>query len=50
MKQNENLLFETSDHEITNPVHIEQETVWLNRNQIAELFGSAIRVSICYTE
>ena len=25
------------------PVHIEQETVWLNRNQIAELFGRDVK-------
>lgn len=43
MKQNEIILFETSDHEITIPVHIEQETVWLNRNQIAELFGRDVK-------
>ena len=28
---------------ITLPVAVEQETVWLNRNQMAELFGRDIK-------
>ncbi|MFR8070239.1 MAG: hypothetical protein ACLU79_13380 [Clostridium sp.] len=28
---------------ITLPVVVEQETVWLNRNQMAELFGRDIK-------
>lgn len=43
MRQNEIVFFETLDHEIMIPVHIEQETVWLNRNQIAELFGRDVK-------
>ena len=31
------------DKMITLPVAVEQETVWLNRNQMAELFGRDIK-------
>lgn len=31
------------DKMITLPVVVEQETVWLNRNQMAELFGRDIK-------
>ena len=31
------------DKMITLPVEVEQETVWLNRNQMAELFGIDIK-------
>ena len=36
-KTNEIVLFETEDRVITLSVPVEQETVWLNRNQMAEL-------------
>ena len=36
MSRNEIVIFETEDRRITLPVTIEQETVWLNRNQMAE--------------
>ena len=38
MDKNEIVLFETEDRQITLQVPVEQETVWLNRNQMAELF------------
>lgn len=37
------ILFETEDKSITLPVQITADTVWLNRNQIAELFGRDIK-------
>lgn len=33
---NEIILFETEDKAVTLSVPVEQETVWLNRNQMAE--------------
>ena len=38
MDKNEIVLFETEDKSITLPVSVDQETVWLNRQQMAELF------------
>ena len=40
---NEIVLFETDDKSITLPVMVDQETVWLNRNQMAELFGRDVK-------
>lgn len=40
---NEIVLFETSDKKIKLSVPIDQETVWLNRNQMAELFDRDIK-------
>ena len=40
---NEIILFEAHDKSITLPVHLEQETVWLNRNQMAELYGRDVK-------
>ena len=37
--ENELILFETADKEIKLTVPIENNTVWLNRKQLAELFG-----------
>lgn len=42
-KENEIVLFETEDKEITLSVPIEQDTVWLNRNQMAELFDRDVK-------
>ena len=42
-KMNEIVLFETEDSSITLSVPVEQETVWLNRNQMAELFGRDVK-------
>ena len=36
---NEIILFETKDKEIKLNVKVDQDTVWLNRNQMADLFG-----------
>ena len=40
---NEIILFETKDRSITLPVQVTSDTVWLNRNQLAELFGRDIK-------
>ena len=42
-KMNEIVLFETEDKAVTLPVPVEQETVWLNRNQMAELFDRDVK-------
>ena len=36
-------MFETKDKSITLPVQVNAETVWLNRNQLAELFGRDVK-------
>lgn len=41
--KNEIVLFESEDKSITLPVAVENETVWLNRNQIAELFDRDVK-------
>ena len=38
MNKNEIVIFETEDKQIMIPVSVDQDTVWLNRNQMAELF------------
>ena len=38
MKKNEIVIFEAEDRSIVLPVAVENETVWLNRSQMAELF------------
>ena len=43
MKENEIVIFETADKSILLPVMIENESVWLNRGQIAELFERDIK-------
>ena len=43
MENAEIVLFETSDKQIKLSVPIEQETVWLNRNQMAELFDRDVK-------
>ena len=42
-KENEIVLFETEDKEITLNVKVDQDTVWLNRNQMADLFGRGVK-------
>ena len=42
-KMNELVLFETEDKAVTLSVPVEQETVWLNRNQMAELFDRDVK-------
>lgn len=42
-KENEIVLFETDDKEITLNVKVDQDTVWLNRNQMADLFGRDVK-------
>ena len=39
MKKNEIVLFETADHEITLPVEVSNETVWLSQAQMTVLFN-----------
>ena len=43
MKKNEVVIFETEDKSITLPVTVENDTVWLNRNQMAELFDRDVK-------
>ena len=43
MEKNEIVLFETEDQEIKLSVPIENETVWLNRSQMSELFDRDIK-------
>ncbi len=43
MNKNEIVIFETEDKMITLPVAVENETVWLNRNQMAELFDRDVK-------
>ena len=43
MDKNEIVLFETEDRQITLQVPVGQETVWLNRNQMAELFDRDVK-------
>lgn len=42
-RMNEIILFETDDKAITLSVTVEEETVWLNRNQMAELFDRDVK-------
>ncbi len=42
-KENEIVLFETEDKAITLNVKVNQDTVWLNRNQMADLFGRDVK-------
>ena len=42
-KKNEIVIFETGDKSISLPVMVEDETVWLNRNQISELFERDVK-------
>ena len=42
-KENEIVLFETEDKKVLLPVEVKDETVWLNRNQMAELFDRDIK-------
>ena len=39
MKKNEIIIFETEDRSVSLDVTVENETVWLNQNQMIELFG-----------
>ena len=43
MKKNEIILFESGDHAVSLPVNTDGETVWLNRNQLAQLFDRDIK-------
>lgn len=44
-RKNEIVLFETDDKEIklSVPVDVEQETVWLNRSQMTDLFDRDVK-------
>ena len=42
-KNKDIVLFETADKSIVLPVPVQNETVWLNRNQMAELFDRDIK-------
>ena len=43
MSKNELVIFETEDSTVTLEVPVEQETVWLNRQQMAELFDRDVK-------
>ena len=43
MMKDEIIFFETKDRSITLPVQVSADTVWLNRGQLAELFGRDIK-------
>lgn len=43
MNKSEIVLFETEDRKVTLQVKVENETVWLNRSQLAELFERDIK-------
>ena len=43
MKKNELVIFETEDNTVKLEVPVEQETVWLNRHQMADLFGRDVK-------
>ena len=43
MNKNEIVIFETEDRSIVLPVAVDNETVWLNRNQMAELFDRDVK-------
>ena len=43
MNKNEIVIFETEDRSVILPVAVEQDTVWLNRNQMAELFDRDVK-------
>ena len=43
MKKNEIVLFETVDNEVSLQVQMSDETVWLTRNQMAELFDRDVK-------
>ena len=40
---NELIIFEAKDKSVSIPVQVDSETVWLNRNQIAELFDRDVK-------
>ena len=42
-KNSEIVIFETEDNQVKLPVTIEGETVWLNRNQMSELFDRDVK-------
>ena len=44
VNENEIIIFETKDKSISLPVKIENESVWLNRNQMAELFERDVKL------
>ena len=44
MRENhEIVIFETEDRQIKMPVRVKNETVWLNRNQMSELFDRDVK-------
>ncbi|MEO2239198.1 virulence protein RhuM/Fic/DOC family protein [Dorea sp. YH-dor226] len=42
-KNNEIVIFETEDKQVKLPVAVDDETVWLNRNQMSELFDRDVK-------
>lgn len=44
MNENQIVLFESNDQEVTIPVNLDSQTVWLSQAQMAQLFGRSIGV------
>lgn len=44
MNENQIVLFESNDHEVTIPVNLDSQTVWLTQAQMAQLFDRSIGV------
>ena len=42
-KNNDIVIFETEDNQVKLPVNVKEETVWLNRNQMSELFDRDVK-------
>ena len=42
-KESQIIIFETQDKSISLPVMIADESAWINRNQMAELFGRDVK-------
>ena len=43
MDRSEIVIFETEDQQVKLEVNLENETVWLNRNQMSELFDRDVK-------
>lgn len=44
MNENQIVLFESNDQEVTIPVNLDSQTVWLSQAQMAQLFDRSIGV------
>ena len=48
MNENQIVLFESNDQEVTIPVNLDSQTVWLTQAQMAQLFDRSIGVVSCH--